>query len=163
MKMKSRTKKILVLSVMVVLLVTTGVLNFVLNDRLTASKDNLPTDSTAVVQTFFQAARSDRDARRESQFLYLDAIINSSSSSDAAKNEAEAQKLAIVKQIDEELSVETAIKGKGYSDAIVTFGDGGVTVVVANTELSAEEANIIADIVTSYTSYSADSVNVVPY
>ncbi len=40
-KMKSRTKKVLVLSVMVVLLVATGVLNFVLNDKLTNASDNV--------------------------------------------------------------------------------------------------------------------------
>lgn len=84
MKIKTRTKKILVLSVMVVLLVATGVLNWALNDRLI---DNTPADANAVTETFFAAYRSDREATRESEFLYLDAIITSETSSAEAKRQ----------------------------------------------------------------------------
>ena len=78
MKIKPRTKKVLVLSVMVALLVATGVLNWALNDRLSS---NEPIDAGVVTETFFAAYRSDREATRESEFLYLDAIITSETSS----------------------------------------------------------------------------------
>ena len=92
MKIKPRTKKILVLSVMVALLVATGVLNWALNNRLTTSD---PIDAGVVTETFFAAYRSDREAARESEFLYLDAIITSETSSAEAKSAAEEQKLGL--------------------------------------------------------------------
>ena len=85
MKMKAKTKKIIVLSVMVALLVATGVLNFVLSDKLNKTSDDAIGQQNTVTQTFFAAARSDRDATRESEFLYLDAIMNSQDSSESAK------------------------------------------------------------------------------
>lgn len=149
---------------MVVLLVTTGVLNFVLNDKLTSATQNtvLPDDGK-VTETFFAAARSDRDARRESEFLYLDAIINSENSSAEAKSAAEAQKMTLVNRMESEMELETAIKGKGFGDVIVTMGDGGITVVVGNPELSVTESNQILSIVVSKTACDPTSVNVVPY
>ena len=148
-KMKSRTKKVLVLSVMVVLLVATGVLNFVLNDKLTNASDNVNGGiDNNVTQTFFAAARSDREATRESEFLWLDAIVKSEASSESAKAEAEQQKMLLIKRMEQELKLETTIKGKGFEEAIVTIGDGGISVVVGKAELTKEEANqVLATVV----------------
>ena len=148
MKMKSKTKKVLVLSIMVVLLVTTGVLNFVLSDKL-ASKTETPSigDGSNVTQTFFASARSEREATRESEFLSLDAIVNSEASSDSAKQTAEQQKLKLVERMEKELALETAIKARGYGDAIVTIGDGGITVIVDGETLDKVETNKILSIV----------------
>ena len=162
-KMKSKTKKILVLSVMIVLLVTTGVLNFVLNDKLTSAPDGSAVIDNTVTQTFFVAARSDRQTTRESEFLYLDAIMNSESSSATSKTEAEQQKMLLVKRMEKELALETAIKGKGFEDAIVTIGDEGVNVVVGKAELSIEEANQVLAIVVAETTFKPKSVKVIPY
>lgn len=91
MKIKPKTKKIIVLSVMVLLLVATGVLNFVLSDKLNKTTDNVNADQGTVTQTFFAAAKSDRDSTRESEFLYLDAIMQSESSTESAKKSAQEQ------------------------------------------------------------------------
>lgn len=163
MKIKAKTKKIIVLSVMVVLLVATGVLNFVLNDKLSSATQNTQSPDTSVTETFFAAARSDREATRESEFLYLDAIMNSDSSSQSAKTTAEKQKMLLVERMEKELSLETMIKGKGFEDAIVTIGDSGVSVVVGTAELSAEQANQILSVVVSETTFKPSEVKVVPY
>ncbi len=164
MKIKPRTKKILVLSIMVALLVTTGVLNFVLNDKLTQAKDQ-PTgnESPSVTQTFFAAARSDREATRESEFLYLDAIIQSESSSTSAKTTAEEQKMLLVERMEKELELETGIKARGFEDAIVTIGDGGIIVVVGTEELSKTDANKILSIVVAATGCKTTDVKILPY
>ncbi len=162
MKIKSRTKKILVLSIMVVLLVTTGVLNFVLNDKL-ASATETPGDGGAVIQTFFAAARSNRDATRESEFLYLDAIVNSENSSASAKAAAEEQKMLLVKRMGMEQQLETLIQGKGFEDAIVAISDGGVSVVVGAVEMTEEQANQILDIVVETVSCDPNDVRITPY
>lgn len=160
MKIKTRTKKILVLSVMVVLLVATGVLNWALNDRLI---DNTPADANAVTETFFAAYRSDREATRESEFLYLDAIITSETSSAEAKKAAEEQKLGLVERMEKELQLETLIKSKGFEDAIVTMSESGVNVVVGASEVTAEQAAQILDIVQTETTFKAADVKIIPY
>ena len=160
MKIKPRTKKIIVLSVMVALLVATGVLNWALNDRLTASD---PIDANAVTETFFSAYRSEREATRESEFLYLDAIISSETSSEAAKTAAEEQKLGLVERMESELQLEALVKAKGFDDAIVTMSDSGVNVVVGAAELTAEQAAQIYDIIRSETEFTAGDVKIIPY
>ncbi len=160
MKIKPRTKKIIVLSVMVALLVATGVLNWALNDRLTASD---PIDANAVTETFFSAYRSEREATRESEFLYLDAIISSETSSEAAKTAAEEQKLGLVERMEKEMQLESLVKAKGFEDAIVTLSDSGVNVVVGTAELTAEQAAQIYDIVRSETDLTAGDVKIIPY
>ncbi len=164
MKMKSKTKKLLVLSIMVVLLVTTGVLNFVLSDKL-ASKTDTPSigDGVGVTQTFFASARSEREATRESEFLSLDAIMNSETSSASAKETAEQQKLALVKRMETELALETAIKARGYEDAIVTIGDGGITVIVDGEPLDRAETNKILSIVVTEAQCKPSEVRVLNY
>lgn len=163
MKIKSKTKKIIVLSVMVALLIATGVLNFVLNDRLNQTGQIASEQQSSVAQTFFAAARSERDATRESEFLYLDAIMNSEASTEGAKATAQEQKLALVDRMEKELALETLIKGKGFEDVIVTIGDSGVSIVVGSQELTVEQANQILSVVVSETTFKPTDVNVIPY
>lgn len=160
MKIKPRTKKVLVLSVMVALLVATGVLNWALNDRLSS---NEPIDAGVVTETFFAAYRSDRESTRESEFLYLDAIITSETSSAEAKSAAEEQKLDLVERMETEMQLETLVKSKGFEDAIVTMSDSGVNVVVGAAELTAEQAAQIYDIIQSETTFKAADVKIIPY
>lgn len=163
MKMKSKTKKVLVLAVMVVLLVATGVLNFVLSEKLNDTSTDVTNGGGDVVATFFSAARSDRDSTRESEFLYLDAIVNSDSSTESAKQTASEQKMQIVERMETELALETLIKGKGFDDAIVTISDSGVSIVVGSEQLSVEQANQILSVVVSETMFKATEVKVIPY
>lgn len=163
MRIKSKTKKIIVLSVMVALLIATGVLNFVLSDKLGSSNQTTNGNASTVTQTFFAAAKSDRDATRESEFLYLDAIMNSDTATDVAKKTAQEQKLALVERMEKELALETLIKSKGFEDVIVTIGDKGVSIVVGSEQLTAEQANRILSVVVSETTFKATDVNVIPY
>lgn len=163
MKIKPRTKKIIVLSVMVALLVATGVLNFVLSDKLNKSTDNANLDQNTVTQTFFSAAKSERDSTRESEFLYLDAIMQSDLSTESAKTNAQEQKLALVERMEKELALETLIKARGFDDVIVTIGDKGVSIVVNSAELSAEQANQILSDVLGETTFKPSEVKVIPY
>ncbi len=162
MKIKSRTKKAIVLSVMVMLLVATGVLNWALNDKLNLSNEQANANET-VTETFFAAYRSDRETTRESEYLYLDAIIASENSSAEAKQAAEAKKLELVGKMEKELQLEALIKAKGFEDAIVTLGDKGVNVVVGTTEMTAAQTTQILSIIQSETEYLATAVKIIPY
>ena len=159
MKLKAKTKKIIVLSVMVVLLVATGVLNWALNDKLLGADDG--GGQAAVTETFFASYRSDREAARESEFLYLDAIMSSETSSAEAKAEAEQQKLGLVERMETEMRVEALVKAKGFEDAIVTMSDEGVNVVVGAGEVTDQQRMQIYDIIQSETEFSAGDVKII--
>ncbi len=161
MKIKSRTKKAIVLSVMVVLLVATGVLNWALNEKLLT--EDQPTSGENVTETFFATYRSDRDSTRESECLYLDSIIASVDVSEESKTSAEQQKLALVMRMEQEMTLEALIKAKGFEDAIVAISDNGVSVVVGTEELTADQATQILNIITEETDYEATDVKIIPY
>ena len=163
MKIKPRTKKAIVLSVMVVLLVATGVLNWALNDKLLTEGTEQPAGAESVTETFFATYRSDREATRESEYLYLDSIIASAEVSEESKASAEQQKLALVMRMEQELTLEALIKAKGFEDAIVAISDNGVNVVVGTDQLSADEATQILSIITEETDYQATDVKIIPY
>ena len=163
MKIKSRTKKAIVLSVMVVLLVATGVLNWALNDKLLTNNNDKPANADGVAETFFASYRSDRESTRESECLYLDSIIASTDVSEESKLSAEQQKLALVIRMEQELTLEALIKAKGFDDAVVAISDNGVNVVVGTDELTADEATQILSIITEETEYKATDVKIIPY
>ena len=163
MKIKPKTKKAIVLSVMVVLLVATGVLNWALNDKLLTGQTDQTANADSVAETFFASYRSDRESTRESEYLYLDSIIASAEVSEESRLSAEQQKLALVMRMEQELTLEALIKAKGFEDAVVAISDSGVNVVVGTDELSADHATQILAIITEETDYNATDVKIIPY
>lgn len=156
--MKANKKKIIVLVSMILLLVATGVLNYFLN-----IKGNQNDDEGTVTPTFFQSYRSDREVTREQEIAYLDEIIASAASSEESIAAAEAQKLTLCTNMETELALEGLIKARGFKDAVVTITTENVNVVVEDTELTAEEAAQILDIIVTETSFTALDVVVIPY
>lgn len=154
-------KKIIVLSVMVVLLVASAFLNVWLNSRLGDSKT--PGGGTPNVAATFNSFRSDRTTGRQEMFDYLDAIMISETSSAEAKVAAETQKQKICNLMENELKLENLIKAKGFSDALVNLTDDSCTITVVDDDLQANEVAQILSIVINETEYKATQVHVNPY
>ena len=161
-KLSPNAKKVIVLGCMVALLAVTGVLNFVLNDRLGSSSEP-PVNGGATVETFFSSYRADREPARAEEFSYLDAIIASADSSESVKTSAEQKKLELLANIETELVLENLIKAKGFEDAVVTMSTNNVNIIVNKAELTSEEVSQILNIILGETSYTATQTVVVPY
>lgn len=156
----SKKKKIVLLSVMVALLLVSGVMNFMLNTSTVPTVD----DSDALsASSFFSAFRTDREATREQTLLELDSIISSKDTSAEAKSAAENMKLDICANMQTELNLESLIKAKGFSEAVVSVGTQNVNVLVNDATLEASEVAQILSIVTSETGVSANNVKITPY
>ena len=84
--MLTKKKKIIVLGTMLVLLVITGYLNVVLNNKVINTGGNVNTGN------FFSTYRLDRQDTRNQEISYYDAIIASESSSAEAKTLSETKK-----------------------------------------------------------------------
>ena len=160
MKTLSKKKKIIILSAMVALLLVTGFVNVALNSSLSSSATE--TNASTVTANFYTSYRNEREATRTQEIQFYDSIIASASSSDSAKEEAEANKIALIDQMEKELVTEGIIRGKGFDDAIVTSSSNNVNVFVKSSELSSVEVAQITSIVTEQLNVEIDKIIIIP-
>ena len=153
----SKTKKIIILSVMVALLVVTGYLNIALNNNATQQVSNQNSNLD-----FYSSYRADRDASREAAILYYKGIIADETSSQEAKDLAETSRKALVDAMETELTTEGLLKGLGFEDVVLTTTNENVNVIVKASELSAGEVAKIAKIVQEQTGRSLDNIKIIP-
>lgn len=109
---------------------------------------------------YFAAFRAERDAVRATEIEYLDEVIAVSYSDAETLADAQAQKLALVENMEAEFTIENLLRAKGFSDAAVTFHKGSVNVVVDCPQLSSEQVAQILDVVTRETGESADNIKI---
>ncbi|MBE5742226.1 MAG: SpoIIIAH-like family protein [Clostridiales bacterium] len=148
----SKKKKVIVLSCMIALLVTTAVLNFVL------SSSALP-DGSNVTPTanYFTEVKATRNTSRNMQLSQIDEIISASEDGSAEKTEALAMKLKITGIMEQENLLETLIKAKGFEEVAVTIGmtSDNVSIIVKDADFNQDDAVLIY-------SLCADEVNATP-
>ena len=94
----------------------------------------------------------------EKEIEYLESIVSDERADEETVKEASEQKLEIVKCMETELIVESAIKAKGFSDAAVTFHKGSVNVIVESSELTDSQVAQILEIVMRETGESAENI-----
>ncbi len=114
----------------------------------------------APVTDYYAAFREEREQTRALEISYLDEIISTSANDSETLEDAQAQKLALVEQMEMEFNAESMILAKGFSDAAVTISRGTVNVAVDCEELTAEEAAQILEIVRSATGATAENVKI---
>lgn len=132
----SNTKKIALMSTLVLLLAVTAVFNFVLAGTRSASADAGP--STAV--NFFTSHRAERASTRSEEFIQLDGIIAAYAADTQEYVEAVAAKQKMVKTMEDELVLETMIRSLGFSDVVVAIGvdSENINVFINSGELNSE-------------------------
>jgi len=152
----SKRNKIIALSAMLVLLVTTGFLNVFLNN-------SAPTNTDENYQgNFFANYRMMRDSGRSQELMYYQAIINNANASAEAKTEAETKYLALAATINAEQVLEGLIVAKGFEDAIVASTTNNINVMVKATSLTASEVAQIVEAVQTQTGKSIDNIKIIP-
>ena len=112
----SKTKKIIVMSSLVLLLAVTAVLNVLLARNRAANGDTLATSN------YFATYRSERTTTRSEELVQLDSVIALYDEGSEKYAEAVNLKMKIVGIMEKELVLETMIKSKGFSDAVVSIG-----------------------------------------
>ena len=160
MKTLSKKKKIIILSVMVALLLITGYVNVALNSSISSTAKQTSASSTTA--NFYTTYRNEREATRTQEIQFYDSIIASASSSASAKEEAEANKVALISQMEKELVTEGIIRGKGFDDAIVTSSSTNVNVFVKSAELTSSEVAQITSVVKEQLKVEIDKIIIIP-
>ncbi len=148
----SKKKKIIVLSCMIALLVTTAVLNFVLSSSV-VNGDNEVTPTA----NYFTEVKSTRNVSRNKQLEQIDQIISTTQEGSAERTEALNMKLKLVEIMEQENLLENLIKAKGYEEVAVTIGmtSDNVSIIVRDAEFDQDDAVLI------YT-LCADEINATP-
>lgn len=155
-KLSSKAKKIIILTCFCALLLVTGGINIYLNNLAT-------NEANANVQTsanFFTNYRNDRQETRNQEILYLDAIIASETTSAEAKANAEAERLALIKNMDSIMNIENLIKAKGFEEVIVSASTNTINVIVETSGLTNQEVAQIVDVVKSNSDYLIDNIKI---
>jgi len=128
----TRRRKILILAGMFVLLVVTGFLNFSLNNQTPEVGGGQANQIHA-----FDMFRQNRASERSTQIAILENIVMSTTGySEAARTQAEQQKLALIEARNFENSAESLIKTQMsfLTDAIVQVNGPNKNVLVRNRE-----------------------------
>ncbi len=154
----SKKKKIIVLSLMVLLLAVTAVFNFVL------AGDSSASDDTITTAAYFAQYKTERSQSRSEQLVQLDEIIAAEEESSQTKTEALNLKLKLTGIIEDELFLETLIEARGYEDAVVSIGltSDNVNVIVKDSDFTQDDAVIIYTILSDEVNVDPENVTIVP-
>lgn len=155
----SKTKKIVIMSGLVLLLAVTAVFNFVLAGSVSGSADDGVTTAN-----YFATYRTERTTTRNEELLQLDSILEDTEAGSGAYEEAMALKLQIVEMMERELLLETYIKSVGYTDAVVSIGmdSDNVNVFVNADSLAYNDFLTIYNILTEEAGCDPANVNIMP-
>ncbi len=154
----SKKKKIIIMSSLVFLLALTAVLNVLL-------AQNIASGETAVTTAnYFTTYRSERTTTRSEELLQLDSVIALYDEGSEKYEEAVEMKLKIVEMMENELLLETMIKSRGFSDAVVSIGlnSDNVNVFINSDELDYNTALAIYSLLKDEVGVAPGNIIILP-
>ena len=111
----------------------------------------------ASVATLAEAKMMKEQVRAKNKETLLE-IINSTTLSDEQKQSAVDTMVAMTTIAEQEMEAEILLEAKGFTDVVVSIGDGSVDVVVNASELTEAERAQIEDIVKRKTAQPAENI-----
>ena len=115
----------------------------------------------SVSSGYFADARINRQKARDEAVELLQSIVSDSAADDESKREAAEELGVIAAIIAKESDMESLVKAKGFSDAVVVMGESDVTVVVQSDGLSGADVSKIKEIVMSEVSVGAENIKII--
>lgn len=162
-------RKLWTLGAVAVLLVGAVAANFFLGETPAEDGESEPVSALQTSETvvtasaanasFFESFRQDRDTTRAQEISYLDMIVEQGADAETLAD-AQQQKMDIVGYMEKELTVESLLKAKGFSDAAVTLHTGSVNVILSAETLTDEQVAQVLDIVMRETGEGAENIKV---
>ena len=150
----SKRKKVIILSCLIALLVTTAVLNFTLSSAV------IPGEEATQAASYFTEVRTTRNSSRNQQLAQINEVIASSTDGSEAKNEAIEMKIKLTTIMEQENLLESLIKAKGYEEVAVTIGmtSDNVSIIVKDSNFDQDDAILIYSICLDEINASPDNV-----
>ena len=107
-------------------------------------------------------AKVTREQVRAKNKETLQSIIDSDSLSDAQKQDAVAQMVAMTEIAEKETAAETMLASKGFLDSVVSISEDSADVVVNASELTEANRAQIEDIVKRKTGIAPENIVITP-
>ncbi len=126
--------------------------------------DSAATDAEAESKDendYFSAALLTRQQSRDEAIDVLNLIVSSADADGETKAEAQDKISKIATDIQNEATIETLIKAKGFEECVAVISDDAVSVIVKTDELLAKEAAQILVIVYETTGISPENVSII--
>ena len=123
--------------------------------------DSAATGGGASVENYFTATALNRQQSRDEAIDVLKLVSESEDSSAEAKAEAEAKIAKIAADMQNESTIETLVKAKGFEECVAIISDNSVSVIVGAESLQVSEAAQILAIVYETTGIDPENVSII--
>lgn len=127
--------------------------------ELSSSKESTVSASKSSDE-YFSQAKVNRQQTQDDIAEMTKKILESSEESDTAKAEAVAKAAELATVMEQQTNVESLIKAKGFEECMVFIQNGECSIVVRDSDLTADDALIIKDIATGQTGITVDKIKV---
>lgn len=127
--------------------------------ELSSSKESTASASKSSDE-YFSQAKVNRQQTQDDIAEMTKKILESSEKSDTAKAEAVAKAAELATVMEQQTNVESLIKAKGFEECMVFIQNGECSIVVRDSDLTADDALIIKDIATGQTGITVDKIKV---
>jgi stage III sporulation protein AH len=118
-------------------------------------------DGLSIESGYFAQAKLDRDRVRSRQKEELKSLVENGDPTSPVTLQAQEELVGVINRSDVENTIETLIKQRGFSDALVYMSSMGyVDVVVNASSLSEKQVAQISDIVVRHADVTMDCISV---
>lgn len=136
-----------------------------ISDEDVASKENAGEAvlvNNTVTGDYFEAAKLSREQTRAKNKETLLELVNSDSASEAQKEKAMNEIVAMTAVNEKETATENLLAAKGFEDVVVTIVDESVDVIVNAESLTEQQIAQIEDVVKRKTECASDKIVISP-
>ncbi len=118
--------------------------------------------TSSAVSEFIADAKITKEQVRAESKETLESLINNEALSSEQKEDAVNQLIAMTAIAEQEVTVETLLEAKGFSDVVVTLTESSADVVVVQEDITDANLAQIEDAITRSTDISAENVVITP-
>lgn len=136
-----------------------------ISDEDVASKENAGEAvlvNNTVTGDYFEAAKLSREQTRAKNKETLLELVNSESASEAQKEKAMDEIVAMTEINEKETATENLLAAKGFEDVVVTIVDDSVDVIVNAESLTEQQIAQIEDVVKRKSECASDKIVISP-
>ena len=119
-------------------------------------------DAKTSDSNYFEKARLEKQKTRDEASENLKKLLEKDDLSSEEKATATNEALSIAKLMESETTIENLVKAKGFEDCIAYVDNEKANVVVKITDMTAEQAAQIKDIILSETNVDVSNITVTP-
>ena len=130
-------------------------------DELEQAMEASTDASSDIYSGYFAEARLERDKARSRQKEELRSLAESGDTANAATLQAQEKLVDVINRCEIENTIETLIKQRGFSDALVYISDTEfIDVIVNASSLSSQQVAVISDIVVRHAQVPMENITV---